>query len=224
MAVKPLKPPKPADRPASPRHKARKKENATNSPKQAINALTKLMRKKVTSDQTKAYFEEVGAVGDDRGMAILMATGVEDALQTAIAANLKVDADDAKLFGYDSPMGTFRIASAIGIIGPATKNDLNLVKAIRNTFAHSKIPMNFETPEIAAAANLLSMTPVNNGSSTALPFAEAILKYQKRPRFSVACQGLGFSLNAYAQWCRNLTPTDPPQELSVVRVTPRSLP
>jgi hypothetical protein len=212
MAVKPLKPPKPADRPASPRHKARKKENATNSPKQAINALTKLMRKKVTSDQTKAYFEEVGAVGD------------EDALQTAIAANLKVDADDAKLFGYDSPMGTFRIASAIGIIGPATKNDLNLVKAIRNTFAHSKIPMNFETPEIAAAANLLSMTPVNNGSSTALPFAEAILKYQKRPRFSVACQGLGFSLNAYAQWCRNLTPTDPPQELSVVRVTPRSLP
>jgi hypothetical protein len=97
---------------------------------QALKDLAKLRRKKITPDQHTAYFTEIGAVGNDRGMAILMATGVEDALQAAIASHMRVDEDDTRLFGYDSPMGTFdtkiRLGVALGIIGPMTKQDLGV--------------------------------------------------------------------------------------------------
>jgi hypothetical protein len=222
------KPPKPADRVASPRHKSRKKSDRGGSMKQAIEALRGLSRRKVEPDQYTAYFAEIGGVGNDRGMAILMATGIEDALQSAIAAHLQTKEDDDRLFGYGSPIGTFdskiRVGHALGIFGPAAKHDLELIKAIRNTFAHSKIPMDFNTPEMAEAANLLTMSPICAGASTPVRWHSQILAYKKRPRFVQACQGLAHSLNAYARMCADLIPTKPLDEINAVRLTPRPLP
>jgi hypothetical protein len=197
---------------------------------QVLEGLRKLTRKKVTPDRLAEYFAEIGAVGNDRGMAILLATSVEDALQQAIAMHLRVSEDDSALFGSDSPLGTFdskiRTGRALGIFGSETKRELVLVKAIRNAFAHSKTPMDFNTHEVAAATALLAMLPIYTGAPTPTIWAAQMMAYKKRPRFVLACQGLAHSLTAYARRCTELSlgGPEPLDEMSVVRVTPRPLP
>jgi hypothetical protein len=196
--------------------------------KKAIDALRRLSRRKVAVDQIEAYFAEIGGVGNDRGMAILMATSIENALRDSIAAHMRIDEEDNKLFGYDAPFGTFdskiRVGRALGIFGSATERELELIKAIRNAFAHSKVPMDFNTPEIAAAADLLAMLPLYTGAATPVRWHQQMTDYKKRPRFVQACQGLAHSLQSYARMCADLTPTGPPDEMTVTRATPRPLP
>jgi DNA-binding MltR family transcriptional regulator len=60
--------------------------------------------------------------------------------------------DTEALFGPDRPLGTFssriRIAQALGIFGPKTAHDLNIMREIRNAFAHVIRKINFDTPEV----------------------------------------------------------------------------
>jgi DNA-binding MltR family transcriptional regulator len=56
------------------------------------------------------------------------------------------------LFGQERPLGTFsskiKLARALGLFGPKTAHDLNLMREIRNAFAHGLRKMSFETPEV----------------------------------------------------------------------------
>jgi hypothetical protein len=70
------------------------------SPKVAIKALRELIDTKVEPQHVEAYFQEISGAKSDRGMGILMVTGVEDALAAAIEARLSIatgrPTDDAR--------------------------------------------------------------------------------------------------------------------------------
>ena len=92
-------------------------------------------------------------------MAVVGTTFLENALRKAIREHLDADIDAAgemRIFEEDlAPLNTFdsriRMARGLGIINQETEQDLNWLKAIRNSFAHSLEDITFETKAIAEA-------------------------------------------------------------------------
>jgi hypothetical protein len=89
-----------------------------------------------------------------RAAAVLGGAMVEDALQFAIQAHFVMlsKTDKKKLFEYPAPLSSFdakiRIGYAVGLYGPVVRNDLNLIRRVRNGFAHAKKPISFETLQV----------------------------------------------------------------------------
>jgi hypothetical protein len=49
---------------------------------------------------------------------------------------------------------------ALGLYGEDTEHNLNLLRQIRNAFAHSHAPITFQTKEVAAAVDLFRPIPI----------------------------------------------------------------
>jgi DNA-binding MltR family transcriptional regulator len=89
----------------------------------------------------------------DRGCALMVASFLEHKLGRLLEAIL---VDDSKvvseLFSHSVPLGTFSsridIAYAMGLIGPATRRDINLIRKIRNEFGHSHQTLKFTDDRI----------------------------------------------------------------------------
>jgi hypothetical protein len=90
-----------------------------------------------------------------RASAVLAGALVEAALQFALYTHFvflsKLEMEG--LFDYPAPLASFdakiRIAYAIGLYGPVVRHDLDIVRKVRNGFAHAQRPLTFETPQIA---------------------------------------------------------------------------
>lgn len=97
---------------------------------------------------------------DDRTIALMMAAVIEQGLETAILSRLPGIAanneayiffdDGAPLRDFDSKI---RMAFALGLFGDGVRSDLSLIRNVRNTFAHSRELLSFDTPEIAEACD-----------------------------------------------------------------------
>jgi hypothetical protein len=92
----------------------------------------------------------------DRAIAIVGAAFVEYALKIAILSRLRPlkKAEVVELFeGESAPLRSFsgriRLGHAMGIFGQVTRNDLERMRAVRNSFAHASGVLSFDTPEIA---------------------------------------------------------------------------
>jgi hypothetical protein len=180
--------------------------------------------------------EEIKAEKNDRGAAILLATNLENALEYAIRQLLRVgDGQYDLLFGLDScPMGTFenkiRMAYALEIFGQETKANLNTIKAVRNAFAHTKLPIGFETEQVKAACELLTI-PILLPPHTVRPKVNETT-LSARERFHMVCEYLSHNLLIYGAGCfQGLPPFQgalripaSPDERYEVTVRPRSLP
>jgi hypothetical protein len=95
--------------------------------------------------------------GSDRATGVLLASFVENGLNTFLRAQTRPsfsEYDKGLLFGMNSPLGTFsaKIIAAYSFnwFGPDTRHDLNLIRVLRNGFAHSRNSFTFETPQVAA--------------------------------------------------------------------------
>jgi hypothetical protein len=94
-------------------------------------------------------------VGSDYAVAIISASLVERALETAIVSRFvplsKEDRDGLFEFGY--PLGDFaariRFGAALGLYGADTFDDLQTIRGVRNQFAHSPTMREFSEPAIA---------------------------------------------------------------------------
>jgi len=93
----------------------------------------------------------------DRARAVLLASFVENALERYLKSKLRptfLSADYRHLFGIEAPLGTFsakiRVVYAFNWCGPDTRHDLDLIRELRNGFAHSRNSFEFVTPEVAA--------------------------------------------------------------------------
>jgi hypothetical protein len=125
-----------------------------------LTALGKLARAEADYVDFTPFHREVRGLRNDRGAAILLAANVENALDSVLLRVL----DDSKqddLFSFHGPLGTFSskilMAQALELIGPETFSNLTYIRHIRNAFAHSKKPINFKTPEVKAACQLLKI-------------------------------------------------------------------
>ena len=93
---------------------------------------------------------------NERASTIIFGSIVENSL-TMLLTNIlrqEMKRDQRKrLFDERGPLGTFSakiiLAYAIKLIGPATFNDLDIIRTIRNEFAHSRKQFGFDTPELA---------------------------------------------------------------------------
>lgn len=99
---------------------------------------------------------------DDRSLAIVTGANVEKSLEDQLMLRMtNVSAAELKvLFQSDgAPLGTFsakiKIGHAFGVFGSSTKNDLEIIRQIRNAFAHARKPITFATTEVSDACRRL---------------------------------------------------------------------
>jgi DNA-binding MltR family transcriptional regulator len=92
----------------------------------------------------------------DRACAILFAGWVELALDRALKSVFRADISSTlskRLFEFDGSVGTFSakidVAYGLGLFGQQSHHDLELIRAIRNGFAHCGQPLEFTTAETA---------------------------------------------------------------------------
>jgi hypothetical protein len=179
------RPPKPAGRPSSIRRK-QKKSNP-------IDELQKLASAPAEIKHLKRMYREMFRTRNDRGSAILLGTYVEEALQRALELVLHVRSKQrGALFGINAPLGTFankiRIAFALDVIGSETFGNLNLIREIRNAFAHAKIHISFKNKQVRDVCALLVMP------KDLTPFPFSVTQDTPRKLFESVCYITGKSL------------------------------
>ena len=89
----------------------------------------------------------------DRGCALMVASFLDHKLGKLLEAMFVDDSNVVnEMFSHSGPLGTFssRIdtAYALGLIGPNTRRDINLIRKIRNEFGHSHQTLTFNDDRI----------------------------------------------------------------------------
>jgi hypothetical protein len=116
----------------------------------------------------------------DHVIALAAATYVEKALEIGLKFRfipLNKEQTSA-LFDYEKhgPLAEFssriKLAFALDVIGPITRDDLDHIRLIRNSFAHSMNPISFEMEEISEICSQLS-THKSTGLLSRFAFGES---------------------------------------------------
>jgi hypothetical protein len=99
---------------------------------------------------------------DERGLVLSMAAFAEESLARLLRAYLRPGkAADDLVDGFSAPLGTFsariKAAYALGLLSNEQMADLDLLKKIRNEFAHNWEGCNFEVERIKSL--VLEMNP-----------------------------------------------------------------
>lgn len=97
----------------------------------------------------------------DRGAVIICASLIEDALAQRIRDNfVQLSSDETdSLFGAEAPIGSFsariKLAYALGIIDRNHRQMCDLLRAMRNSCAHSRQMISFQDKALVDALDLL---------------------------------------------------------------------
>lgn len=99
----------------------------------------------------------------DHAIALIGSSYVEKALEVGITTRLMplTKSERDALFSYESrgPLSDLssriKLAYAFRVVGPKTRDDLEHIRAIRNAFAHSIMPVGFEIKEVSDICDLL---------------------------------------------------------------------
>ena len=160
------------------------------------------------SDLTKLEDELYGA--SDRASAVLLASFLEAALERLLRSKVRptYSSDDMRrLFEFSGILGLFgakiTASYAFNWIGPETRHDLDLIRLLRNEFAHSRKSFGFaEAPVAAVCAQLLSPdwpgSFIPFGSLTRSTKPEDIDKTHPRTRYRTACHTISYGLLSHA--------------------------
>jgi DNA-binding MltR family transcriptional regulator len=163
-----------------------------------LDALSLLSRKEMDIKDFAKFGIETKGDSNHRGAAILLVINVELILDGAIRDYL-VRSRSSRLFGFESPLGTLnnkiRIAYALDIFGDETFQNLEIMRAVRNAFAHAHIPIDFDTKEIIEAVGKLIppklIPPYTIGADK-----EDISNLVGFQRFKTICEYVGHNLHA----------------------------
>jgi hypothetical protein len=173
-----------------------------------VRDLRRLAGSDPTVENLEAVESELYFSKSDRATVIMYGQVVETNLQRLIYSIMRQDmnsSDKRRLFEYEGSFGTFSAkiigAYALNLIGPTTKFDLDLLRFIRNQFAHSRVHLNFSMPEVTATCNQFKLVDLT-GSHIPLAFHEgafaiseadgraAIDKTNSKTRYIVTCHTL----------------------------------
>lgn len=149
-------------------------------------ALRKLTREPPSSEVMQTIVKAMQEGTDDRSVALLSAALTETAVRSAIAYILRPHAKILKrLFFQDGPFSDFSRcisgAAALHLIGDKTTANLDVIRAVRNVFAHCMSDVLFDTPEIERACNRLTV------SSNSAFFIDKEPSRKIRYRYCYAC-------------------------------------
>jgi hypothetical protein len=137
-----------------------------------------------------------------RVTAVMLGAHVETALERLLASCMRGDLNSDqrnRLFGFEGAVGTFSakiiVAYAMKLIGPITYSDLNLIKLLRNEFAHSRRTFDFRTPEVVAVCNELKVPRLQDSSDS---FQWRIGTEEQKPEswmlFVSACHNIAYRM------------------------------
>lgn len=119
----------------------------------------------------------------DRGCALMAAAFLDDALRGLLEKSFVDDARSSKRIlegGGTAPLATLSakidMAYLMGLIDRRVRQDIHLIRKIRNDFAHSGQPMQFSEPSIRSRCSALSLVgPVLDPSSPRARFTSAVM-------------------------------------------------
>ena len=121
-----------------------------------------LLRRLPDAKETELILVEINAQSD-RGAALIVAALVDQALQNSTYARI-VNLPERLDGWFQGESGVFlslsqkiQVCRALGIIGELSESHLNSIRAVRNQFAHTVFPIDFEHEAIAKECNGLPM-------------------------------------------------------------------
>jgi hypothetical protein len=140
--------------------------------------------------------------GSDRIAAISCAALVDDILGSAIEMRfVKLGKDwQSRIFGSPTaPLSSFYskivIGYAMGIFGPSTRADLDIIRSVRNDFAHSAPSLSFDDKEISEKCYKIKSREriIGNGYKVQLIISDSDDK--PRSRYIGAAQYIALALS-----------------------------
>jgi hypothetical protein len=177
--------------------------------------LRRLSYKEASLKDFEEFYKQVSHETNERGACILMATNVELALNSAIFRVLSWDEETrGQLTSAEGPISTFaqkvHLGRALRIYGPDTHHNLDYIRLIRNAFAHSHVPISFETKEVKDAVGQLK--ELKRLPPVAVPAngVEQPTEPKSRETFRAACDVAGHNLMIWGlSGLRRLEPLGP---------------
>lgn len=130
----------------------------------AISALYSVTRvRRNPNDLWRDISSPLAEHATDQTIALVFGAAVEQSLEIAIATHFVLDEDSCRRMFNDpndmAPIATFAtkisMGYALGIYEKHIRDELKLIKAIRNAFAHSAAEIDFSDDRIAKACNEL---------------------------------------------------------------------
>jgi len=172
-------------------------------------ALRMLIRRAPSEQVVNTIIEDMRSNSSDRAAALLAAALADTALVGAIAYASQLDQSEinrlfwkrgGKFATFDSRI---KRAAQLGVIGPKTVENLDVIRVVRNVFAHAMSPVEFTTPEIETACARLSV------SDNAAFFVDREPQRKARYRYCYACDDVFRSIlgTITANWIVGLPPT-----------------
>ena len=129
-----------------------------------LRKLRAITRADPTFAHVEALEQELYASPSDRSAVVMFGSFIETHLERYLASKMRdgLNSDDRqRLFDGSGVAATFSskiiLAYAFKLIGSITRHDLDLIRHLRNDFAHSRMPISFETPEVRAVCDQLQI-------------------------------------------------------------------
>ena len=151
--------------------------------------LDKLKQKPPSENVKKTIMNVMIGPSDDRTTALLAAALVDASLIRPIAvAARSPNVEEIRVSGLLSSPFAEKIKKAFthGLIGPETKKNLEVIKEVRNAFAHSLSDIEFRTAEIERSCAMLTAPP--NKAFYVDPAEEP--QREARYRYCIACDAV----------------------------------
>jgi hypothetical protein len=174
-----------------------------------IRNLRALTRADPDFSHLEALEQELYASGSDRATAVMYGSFLEVNLERLLSMHMRPDLnsrDRRQLFEFEGAVGTFSskivVAYALRLIGSITRADLDLIRFLRNEFAHSRIPFRFTTPEVRAVCDRFQIIDlpgnfIPRGYLNRVPESEleaATDRTHPKTRFITECHSLAYRI------------------------------
>ncbi len=124
-------------------------------------SLQDLLLRSPNKKELRELYHEINT-GTDRSAVIVTGIFVENALREAITARLHrlTKKQLSQLFEGTAPLTSFsskiRIGYALGVFENQARDNLDLIRRIRNAFAHARRPISFRSHQVIALSNSMS--------------------------------------------------------------------
>jgi hypothetical protein len=121
-----------------------------------VQKLRLITTKPATPDHQEEFDKQTSATADDRSFCLLLTAMVENELDRAIDHWIGEQTSELRksLYEQDGLLGNLSrkitMAAVVRIVGPTSHANLNIIRHVRNAFAHAKVPITFKTDEVSA--------------------------------------------------------------------------
>lgn len=142
----------------------------------------------------------------DRAAALLYCSLVERALNQLVSSKMRSNlssTDRREIF--ETFAKTISIAYALELIGPITRSDLDLIRFIRNQFAHSRLPLDFTIPEVRDVCAALQYPDFPDARAPIATQDQAAEKIIESEEVSKSPEFRELSRNRYVMACHTLS-------------------